>query len=393
MWLFFPDISLQQSLWQQLDLESGRIIEQGEASLKPDAAAFANNVDRSIIIVPQSLCTLTTAEIEEKTHRQYESAIGFALEDQLAQDIEDCFFATAATSDSSSTPVAIIDRGWLSECLDLFKAKGINGTEVVAEIYLLPPPGKNQISCQRSRIQPGYLVRTGVHQGFYVEPSMLALSLNHLQQNNPELTHCATNDDFVIHALAQTPLESTGLAEAKTGFDPKTMINFRQKDFQLFSEWSKTFNFWRQPLYLTGLLILAFLGYQVADYRSLQSDLSAEIAQQNQILKSINRQWGTTENPKKEFTDRLISQTGSNNRLGLVEPLHQVSRVLQKNPQLQLTRVLFQNQKLILSVEAKELKTMEKVETELKQSDYKVSTENLNVSPDKTTARLIMESS
>jgi general secretion pathway protein L len=99
---------------------------------------------RVCVLVPGSDVLLVEPEVPLKAGTKLQQVVPFALEEQLADDIEELHFAIGKrASDSSRTPVAVVKRSLLDEWLSMLRTNGIEPEALYADSDLLPQnPGQ-----------------------------------------------------------------------------------------------------------------------------------------------------------------------------------------------------------------------------------------------------------
>ena len=78
-----------------------------------------------VLLIPDSEVSLAETKIPRKNKKQMLQAIPFALEDTLAEDIDDLHFSAYRENDDANVKVAVINRDRLSFWIDLLKEKDI----------------------------------------------------------------------------------------------------------------------------------------------------------------------------------------------------------------------------------------------------------------------------
>nr|MDQ2696253.1 type II secretion system protein GspL [Pseudomonadota bacterium] len=90
-----------------------------EAGSLADLAARAGGL-RPVLTAPAEAVLLTSARLPGRQRGTWLKAVPFALEDNLAEDVEDLHFAVGAPPPGGEVPVAVVRhddlRGWLSAC-------------------------------------------------------------------------------------------------------------------------------------------------------------------------------------------------------------------------------------------------------------------------------------
>ena len=86
-----------------------------------------------IVLIPSADVLTTTANIPLKSAAKIQQALPFALEESVAEDVEDLHFAAGQRRDDGEIPVAVVNRAKLVEWLDLLDDAGITAHAVIAE--------------------------------------------------------------------------------------------------------------------------------------------------------------------------------------------------------------------------------------------------------------------
>lgn len=101
-------------------------------------AARAASGCQVIVLVPGTAVTLTEASIPSRQRQHIITAIPYALEDQLASDIESLHFAPGPRSDAGIVPVAVVARELMSRWLDALRTAGIEPDAMIPDFLALP---------------------------------------------------------------------------------------------------------------------------------------------------------------------------------------------------------------------------------------------------------------
>jgi general secretion pathway protein L len=136
---------------------------QGQALSAPEtvtlaqasAQASAQATGRRIgVIVPSGDVLLTDVELPLKSAVRAQQVVAYALEEQLAADIETLHFALGERDASTGrTAVAVVTRALMSRWLQELNAVGIEATAICAESSLLPEnPGHTVLMLEADSI-------------------------------------------------------------------------------------------------------------------------------------------------------------------------------------------------------------------------------------------------
>ena len=143
-WLLIrlPRTPEQPATWLTVDPRGSP---SGPPQSGPLSLAAPRAVGRRIcVLVPGTDVLLTEPEVPMKAGTKLQQVVPFALEEQLADDIDDLHFAIGKrAADSSRTPVAVVRRSLMDEWLTLLKSNGLEPEALYTESDLLPEnPGQ-----------------------------------------------------------------------------------------------------------------------------------------------------------------------------------------------------------------------------------------------------------
>jgi general secretion pathway protein L len=96
-----------------------------------------------VALIPSGDVVSLSAELPARTSGRWQQAVPFAIEEQLADNVEDMQVAVGPRGSGSQVPVAVIARDRLRQYLDVLKESGIGVAALYAESALLPAnPGQ-----------------------------------------------------------------------------------------------------------------------------------------------------------------------------------------------------------------------------------------------------------
>jgi general secretion pathway protein L len=121
----------------------GRIVTAPQSGTLTQAAAFAGG-RRVCVLVPASDVLFTEADVPLKAGTKIHQVVPFALEEQLAEDIETLHFAIGRRSpESSRTPVAVVSRSLMDEWSAMLHVAALHAEVMYCESSLIPEnPGQ-----------------------------------------------------------------------------------------------------------------------------------------------------------------------------------------------------------------------------------------------------------
>lgn len=119
--------------WIAVDSSGGRL---GSPVRGPIAAARIALEDRRLIVLLPSLDVLTTSvDIPLKSQARILQALPFALEESVAEDVEDLHFAAGPRRENGRIPVSVINRDRLDGWLGQLGEVDLKPSAMIAETY------------------------------------------------------------------------------------------------------------------------------------------------------------------------------------------------------------------------------------------------------------------
>ena len=120
--LRFNDTGTDRLEWVSVDQSGGQL---GEVSRGDIAAAAAAAAGRKVIaLVPAFSVLRIFAEIPVRAASKILQALPFAMEEQLAEDVEQLHFATGKRETDDRLPVAVVQRAKMDAWLEQAEAAG-----------------------------------------------------------------------------------------------------------------------------------------------------------------------------------------------------------------------------------------------------------------------------
>jgi general secretion pathway protein L len=144
-WLLLrlPRIPDQPATWLVVDPRGAAT---GPPQSGPLSLAAARSAGRRIcVLVPGTDVLVAEPELPTKAGAKLNQLVPYALEEHLADDIDDLHFAIGKRpSDSTRTPVAVVTRALMDQWLTALKSNGLDPEAMYADSDLLPHnPGQS----------------------------------------------------------------------------------------------------------------------------------------------------------------------------------------------------------------------------------------------------------
>ena len=317
----------------------------------PLASAALDVGDRNVIVlVPATTVLTTTVDIPIKGGSRLRAALPFALEEQLADDIDDLHFAAGARREGGQVPVAVVAHEQMSEWLGRLDEAGLSASRIVAENYgLARIPGTMSLMAAENQI----MFNDGADNEFVLQgamPSDALAVVGALEESDNEdqapghlLVYCSPDDeqrfqhdwnslrhelasvdvnllpDGVLPRLAVTVAAGHGVNLLQGRYGPKTEV-------------AALFRPWRYAAILFLTLGVLVFGGKVADYYRLTQEEVALKAQFAQVYQSIRP------NDQREVVDPVATVNSVRRSLGapsalqvLLPSLLELGRAIQQS--------------------------------------------------------------
>jgi general secretion pathway protein L len=252
---------------------------------------------RTVIVLPAAEVTLAEPDLPPvRGASRIAQAVPFALEEQLASDLENLHFAVGArNAAASATPVAIVARSVLDRWQAVWEAAGIHPDAAYAESSLIPAaPNATVLVLDEDTLHVKRPGAVAYALDALTLATSLELALATAGDGGEHVTFYAGTADYeankdVIEALRERtatlqvkllpdgvlPLFAAQLPTARA-------VNLLQGSYAPPSSFGSQLRQWRLPAALTVATLLVFLGVQgvkLWQLRQAEQKLNAEIAQ------------------------------------------------------------------------------------------------------------------
>ncbi len=323
---------------------------------------------RIVALVPSELVLLTEVSLPIRQPAKLLQAAPYALEEQLAEDVDQLHFAAGTRRADGSTPIAVVSRANMELWLEWFGPHRAQVEMLLPDVLALPPEsGQVLFLDDRGRC----LVRTGAAAGFAVPLDLLTATLSeedgeratvYRHEQAPSLSHeglplpegrKVRRSLELLHHIQQSELR----------------INLLQGAFAPRREFDQWLRAARLPAALAaGYLLFATVAMALNNQQTAQQlDRLQQQAQQqfNQAFPDITRIVDMRVQARQEL-DRLRGSAGGGGFLSLFS---QSAPALSKVRDLKLDGVQFRDGSLYLSLSGSDLQALERLRAEFGRID------------------------
>ncbi len=324
---------------------AGRIVAPLRRGPLSQAALQAAN-HRICVLAPASDVLLTDAEVPARSGQKVQQIVPYALEEQLAEDIDSLQFAVGRrVGDSARIPVAVVSRALLESWLAQLRAAGLEPESVYADSSLVPEnPGQAVLVMSGENV---ILRPAGAAQPVTLPLAALSEALELLRPTQPSAAADFGGNGLVVYA-GQSEWQEYGarieaerdhfeglsvqlLAEGPLGLFAQSLpgtsaINLLQGSYAPASPLAGRFKTWRvAAAMLAGLLVLHGIGSaaQLLMLKRTEKRLDQSITETfEQAMPGEHN----SSNARRRMEARLTALQGSTDSSGLLAMLSAVAQ-------------------------------------------------------------------
>lgn len=359
-----------------------------------DAAAQAVGA-RVSVLVPGADVLLAQVELPAMKAQRLAKAVPFALEEQLAEDVDDLHVAIGQRDTQGRVANAIVSRTRMAAWLEQLKAAGLQADVVTPELFGLRWQQDAGVEAASwSMIIEGQrgLLRTGAQTGLAFDAHNLVPVLQaciddagDLPPVSLQLTLCANPEDSddqhgfidsdsgsdshraLVELCAEKNIDLSLHSQDETrsvmlaqGFDEQHAINLLQGDYSRKQQLEKLLRPWRPALILAGLWLLLQVSMFTVEYQQLSAQSSELNAQIESVYREAFPQSRNIVNPRVQMQRGLEKlRGGGGTDDGLLPLLARAGAVFKATSGLSLRTLRFKDNKLDVDIEMPDLQSLD----------------------------------
>ena len=277
-----------------------------------EAAGFDG---KAVAVVPGKDVLLTSAFVPSKQRRQIMQAVPYVIEEQLAADIDECFFAVGGRDSQARVRVAVVSRSLMAGWVAHFAGLGLHVTAMVSENALAGQDAGTSVVVDGAR---AYIQWTG--GGITAPVAELPLVISTLADDEPIEIHVAKGEADKF-ALQVSELQAAGEELLVTEEDGSpffmlcrnynnnhdnrnndgNQINLLQGEFRKEEKRGAGPVVWRSVAILAGCAFLLhlvmltgqgwYLAWKTEQYETTALNLYKEIFPADRNVRDIRRRW------------------------------------------------------------------------------------------------------
>lgn len=326
---------------------------------------------RVVLLLPDNEVVLSSVNIPSKNKKQLAQAIPFALEENLADDIEDLHFSIHSNNKKQKTDkntdnnpdknyVAIINRSLLSQYLDKLNEAHIPVHYVLPQLFSLESH-KNSWTLHVNGHHAQ--LRLDEFSGFSCDSNMLEMFLpDLLDKQTPEAIFSNLNIDTLPASLQNISLKTSNSSGTVKRDSIMSALPLNLLSGFVRARKASKINFkpWKPAFALTGLLAASWLGILAWQNHLLDIQRDNLETAITKIYKNTFPE-GRIVDPPQQMTSKL-KQLQSNSNQTIASPLPliaNISPLLKKYKDMTLREIRYQDNELRLVVRATNLSQLE----------------------------------
>lgn len=357
-----------------------------------DGLAHISDGREIIVIVPPEDVLLTSCKLPKMNTSKLRTAIPFALEDQVIDDVDTLHFAfLQQQQNSGDTIVFVITHEKMQSWLARLNAINIKADTLLPKILTLPDFSAEKLDIV---VAENIMIRTGEFLGFACDRANISFYLENM----------TLPQNIIVHNYTQTPLLLD--QEIEENFFPAeryigdlalnaakiTGVNLLQGRYAVkTSKFTAYHKLGKIASYLAMVWAAFLLIYPLGSYFILKSRLTNIDMQIAQIYKQQFPQATSVVAPKLRIQEKLSLLKTKQGQDGFLSLLARVSEAMQDESHIKLQRLDFQNNQLNLRISAASSYDISTFSDNLIKQGLSVKQQNATVSGTKIHAVLQIE--
>ena len=383
--------------WIKLD-EDGVPLTRGAEARLEQVATITQNA-HLIVLLPLQQMLLTSVNTRARKAKHLQKAVPFALEDEVADEIENLHFALGPRYGENDYPVAIIEKNSLDIILEKLADAGLYPDLLTADVFGLPfREGTWTILVENERA----LVRTGKFQGFTIDlhnfQQILTSSLRQAETTPAELNIYRCDDDSSVLKKISLPINANELDDCPPGLfadglDENECINLLQAGYQKKDKKHRQFAPWKVAAMLFGVLIGLSVFSVIIDharFNKQEKTLNEKIVQVMRMT-FPDMQNVSADSARTKMEARLRNFTAiSSQNASFMELLAMSGESMKQSGQVSIKNMSYRDGKLNLNVNSPDIQVLDKVKQTLNSKNYVADIQSANTKGSLVEAQLVI---
>lgn len=354
---------------------------------------------RVIVLAPAADVLLTEAPVPAQTRKQAQQAVPYALEEQLAADVESLHFALGERGAGGRYATDVVARARMDAWLTRLEQAGIEPNLLASELHALPwQDGQWTLLYTPS----GALLRTGAHAGFALDADNLHPLLDaalaeageqkpavvrviHYSGHNLDLRELAATWGF---ELQEQTRHDDPLALFAQHFDETHAVNLLQGAYSRAGQLGKLWRPWRLSAALLGVWLAFQIGVTLFDTVRLTQQSRQLKAEAEQVFRGAFPDARLTGDLRQLMESKLKELRRQGQGSVFLDLLARAALPLKQNPDVKLRGVSYKEQVLNLDIEIRDLQALDQLKQQLADAALAVETLSAQTRENRVESRL-----
>jgi general secretion pathway protein L len=373
------------SAWMVADA-AGKLVVAPQSGALGEAAALAAG-RRICALVPAMDVLLVEPELPLKSGAKLLQVVPFALEEQLADDVENLHFAVGKRADNGRTPVAVVAKALLEEWLATLQGAGLAPNAMHADAALLPRnPGQIAVVLEQDQLlasAPGRMPvalpceEVGAALAFLLEGVDAAQDTGGLglllyatpadwQRRSGEVE--ALRERFATIKVQLLPAGPLPLFAQQ--IEASGAVNLLQGAYAPQTEIAVNWRAWRVAAALAAAFLGLHVGWQAWELtrlKRLERELDASI---EQVFRSAMPDEQNATDARRRMERRLLEARGGGSRGDLLPAVSAVAAARGAAPDTTVRALSFTGGALELSVAAPDAASLDRINQQLRMAGW-----------------------
>jgi general secretion pathway protein L len=360
--------------WVSLDKENRPV---GDV-LSGDLTALAQDAEgkKLVLVLAARSLLLTSVELPDGNVRTISSAIPYAMEEQLAEDVESMHFASGKRQPDGTIPVIATTKESIISLLQLLADAGMYPTSAVAEPLLLPWK-ENELSIFIRGNSA--IVRDGNASGYECSTTQLPTLLDCLEMEPSSLQAIRVwqdNDDIDIGSMLGADAQQLIIHETAANLERLAVLELRQPHINVLqgldaiATLQKSSGSWKPAIALSLVTLFLYFGTSIYQYYSLQHEIKAVTQNTEELFRKTFPEVRRLVQPLLQAQQKLDQRMAANGQAtdDLLALLLVLGEAKQKSGNIKLKDLEYRQNTLVVNLEGASVAQIEKFKQQLEAS-------------------------
>ena len=358
---------------------------------------------KATLLLDSSHINLTQVNIPSQNRKNQLLAIPFALEDALADDIEELHFAAGNRQPDNSIPVITINRNLLDDIISDFKNTGVFFDVLTADVLALPL-NNNQWTLLLDSHRA--LIKTGAFSGYYCDLEILPVFLQTLinqQDEKPEsvLVYSSEQQPADLEQLNNIDIEIKPVISIQSAINifsknlpVAKQLNILQGSYAPRRESSGLLQPWKSvaAIFMAWICLhLIYAGFQTSQLRDKNLELTGLTQKEFKKANPGTRKYNNMQKRMEQLLKEARGDSNNNDNQLFLKLLSEAAPALSSNKKVTINAMVYRNKFIDIDLQADSLQTLEAVKTKLAATSGLKIVMSTSVEKDKVKGRLRLE--